>query len=916
MTRRFAKDVFEPAPSQLDAIFQPRSVAVIGATDRPGSVGRSVLENLTARPFGAAVYPVNPKRDTVLGLSAYRRVDAIDAPVDLAVIVVPAPHVLGVMRQCATAGVRGAIIISAGFKEIGPKGLELERAVVEEAKNAGIRIIGPNCLGVMRPTTGLNATFADGIANPGSVGFISQSGALCTAILDWSRREGVGFSAFISIGSMADVGWGDILDYLGDDPYTKSIVIYMESIGDARSFMSAAREISLSKPIVLLKAGRTEAAAKAAASHTGSLAGSDEVVDAACRRTGVVRVDEIGDLFMMAEVLGKQPRPRGPKLTIVTNAGGPGVLATDTLIRRGGELTALSDETRQQLDAILPPHWSHANPVDVLGDADADRYRQAVEIAAADPESDGTLVILTPQAMTNPSLTAALINESQLPKNKPILTSWMGGAGVEPGRMMLAQAGIPTLPYPDAAARVFSDMWQYSYNLEAIYETPMLADVDQPSDGKASIDRIITESLVQGATLLTEVASKHLLAAAGIPTVQTEIATDEDQAVALAESLGFPVVLKLYSDTITHKARVGGVRLDLDTSDAVRHAWHSIKQSVVEHASADAFQGVTVQPMIRRKGYELIVGSSVDPQFGPVILFGSGGTLVEVMRDRALGLPPLNTTLAKRMMEQTRIYDALSGRRGQGVDLANLERVLVRFSQLIVEHPRIKEIDINPLLVSGATVAALDARVVLHDREIEDADLPRPAIRPYPVRYISETSIADGTELTLRPIRPEDEPLLIQFHEALSDRSVHLRFFHAMGLSARTAHERLRRRCFIDYDREIALVAEVRGEDGPAMAGIIRMNRAPGTDEAEFGMLIADRYQRQGLGRQLLDRLLEVARREDVRILRADILTENRGMQRICETAGFDLTSLPDQGTVHAKLDLLKRAVAAAEAHR
>ncbi len=656
-----------------------------------------------------------------------------------------------------------------------------------------MRLIGPNCLGVMRPFAGLNATFAAEMARPGNVAFLSQSGALCTAILDWSLREHVGFSAFVSIGSMLDVGWGDLIDYLGDDPQTRCIVMYMESIGDARAFLSAAREVALTKPIIVLKAGRTEAAAKAAASHTGALAGSDEVLDAAFRRWGVLRVQTIADIFHLAEVLAKQPRPQGPRLSIITNAGGPGVLATDTLISQGGALATLSPETIEKLNSFLPAPWSHNNPIDILGDADAGRYAQTLAVAAADPASDGLLVILTPQAITEPTRTAEQLKPYAKVAGKPVLACWMGGAEVAAGEAILNQSGIPTFAYPDTAARVFTALWRSTYNLRALYETPTLPTGDAIADAaKAEVEAIGRDARAAGRTVLTEYESKRLLAAYGINTVVTRLARTEDEAVSAAEAIGYPVVVKLHSETITHKTDVGGVQLDLKNADAVCQAFRAIVSSVETKAGPGHVQGVTVQPLIARgDAYELIVGSSIDPQFGPVLLFGTGGQLVEVFKDRALGLPPLNSTLARRLMEQTRIYAALQGVRGRKpCDLAGLEQILVRFSRLVVEQPWIREIDINPLLASTDALIALDARVIAQPPELAPDQWPRPAIRPYPAQYVAPWTSRGGMKMWIRPIRPEDEPLLVRFHSGLSERSVALRYFHAMKLSQRVAHER------------------------------------------------------------------------------------------------------------------------------
>ena len=890
----------------LDFIFTPQTVAVIGATDRPGSVGRTLLWNLIANPFGGTVFPVNPKRDNVLGIKAYADITAIPEKIDLAVIATPAPIVPTVIRQCAKAGVKGVIILSAGFREIGAVGIELEQQILTEARRNKIRIVGPNCLGLMNPHHGLNATFAGTMARPGNVGFISQSGALCTAILDWSFRENVGFSAFVSIGSMLDVSWGDLIYYLGDDPATKSIAIYMESIGNARSFLSAAREVALTKPIVVIKGGRTGAAAKAAASHTGTLAGSDEVLDAAFRRCGVLRVDTIEDLFNMTELLAKQPRPKGKRLTILTNAGGPGVLATDALVKEQGALAELSPETIAKLDKILPTHWSRDNPIDILGDATAQRYTQALEVAAADNNSDGLLVILTPQAMTDAKKIAFQLQETVKKLNgKPVLASWMGGGNVAEGEAILNRAGIYTMPYPDTAAHLFNLMWNYSYNLKGLYETPVLAqdgELDRSlTQGSAILERVRNT----GRTLLTEYESKQLLTTYNIPTVTTKIATNEDQAVALASEIGYPVVLKLHSETITHKTDVGGVHLNLNNADAVRDAYNSIKKSVEQNylpVSPSPFLGVTVQPMVQLRGYELIIGSTIDEQFGPVLLFGTGGELVEVFKDRALALPPLNTTLAQRTIEQTRIYEALKGVRGKkAVDLTALTKLMVRFSQLVVEQPWIKEIDINPLVVSDERILALDARVILHDTQANESDLPRVAIRPYPSQYIKPWTLKDGKQITIRPIRPEDEPSIVNFHQYVSEESIYLRYFHLIKLQTRVAHERLTRICFIDYDREMALVADYLNPDKGEreILGVGRLSKIYGTNEAELGMLISDREHGIGLGSELLYSLIDIGRQEKLSRISAEILIENTTMQHLCTKLGFELHRHQDVVKAH-----------------
>ena len=878
-------------PRSVNTFFTPKSVAVIGASEAPGSVGRTVLWNLVSSPFGGTVYPVNDKRASVLGIKAYPSLSALPEPADLALVMTPAPTVPTVIAECVATGVKAAIIITAGFRETGPDGAAIEQRVIEKARSGNLRLMGPNCLGIMRPSTGLNASLASGIAQPGNVAFVSQSGTLGAAILDWSMREHFGFSAFVSVGSMLAVGWGDIIDYLGNDPYTKSILLYMESIGDVRSFMSAAREVALTKPIIVLKGGRTEAAAQAAASHTGSLIGSDEVLHAALRRCGAVRVNSIADLFNMAEVLAKQPRPAGPRLTIVTNAGGPGVLAADELLSSGGELAPLAPETIAALDKLLPYHWSHGNPIDIVGNASPERYAKSIEIAINDPNSNGLLVILAPQAVTEPTQTAKQLATFAHRTGKPLLASWMGGEGSVEGEMVLNRADIPTFPYPDTAARMFYYLWRHSYNLRGLYETPILPQASElVSAQRAEIEKRILAARASGRTLLTEVESKHLLAAYGILTAESHEAKSESAAIRLAQTIGFPVVLKLLSNTISHKSDVGGVKLHLGDVAAVRRAYREIKKSVSEKVGREHFLGVAVQPMIIDDGYELIIGSSLDPQFGPVLLFGLGGRMVEALGDQALGLPPLTTTLARRMIEQTRVYKALLGMRGQApVDIAALEQLLVRFSQLVIEQRWIKSIEINPLLVSAKRMIALDARVVLHDKEVTEAELPRTAIRPYPIQYVSPWTLRDGTPVLIRPIRPEDEPLIVEFHSTLSEQSVYLRYFYPMSLDQRTAHEHLTRICFIDYDREMVLVAEYTDPDSGkrSIIGLGNLLKVPGSNDGEFAAVVSDNYHGQGLGTELLRRLIEIGRNEKLDRIIADVLPENQDMQRVFQKLGF-----------------------------
>jgi acetyltransferase len=888
-----------PARHPLDALFAPSSVAVVGASEAEGSVGRQLLWNLLSHPFGGVVYPVNPRRKSVLGVRALPRVGDAPEPVDLAVIAVPAAQVAEALGACGEAGVRAAILVSAGFRETGEVGAAREAEAMAVAREAGIRVLGPNSLGVIRPHRRFNASFVRPEARPGSVALLSQSGALLAAVLDWGARQHVGFSAAVSLGNMADVGWGEAIEYFGSDSRTESLLLYMESVGDARALLSAAREVAFQKPILVLRAGRTERTARAAASHTGALAASDAVLDAAFRRTGMLRVDSVAGLFYTAETLSKQPRPVGPRLTVISNAGGPALLAADALLAEGGRLAELSEGTAGALARGLSEEVTPANPLDLLHDADPERYARALEAVSADPGSDGALVLLTPQPGLDPEAVAERI--AALPRKKPLLASWMGGDLVAAGDAALNRAGIPTFLFPDTAAQVFAAMWRYTYNLRGLYETPTLPEDAPGLPDREAAAALLAEALRQGRALLPEAEAKALLAAYGVPTVETRVAGSAEEAALAAGEIGYPVAVKLHSRRVTHKSDVGGVILGLRSAEAVHEAFGRVRENVEAAGHAEAFDGVSVQPMVERYGVELIVGASVDPAFGPVLLFGAGGRLAEVHRDLALALPPLNTTLARRMMEQTRVASALDARMREGV-----EALLVRFSQLVVEQPRVAEVEINPLLASPDGLLALDARAILHPAETPDDALPRLAIRPYPRRYVEDVTLKDGTLAVIRPIRPEDEPLLVRFHEGLGEESVYLRYASSLAVEGRVAHDRLARKCFIDYDREMALVVEVEGASGPELLGIGRLTKIPRTDMGEFGLLVADSAQGKGVGTELLARLVRYGRDEGLGRITADILARNRPMQAVSEKLGFTIVRAEDFGDpmVQAVLDL------------
>lgn len=895
----------------LDAFFKPASVAVVGASVTPGSVGSILMRNLLQNSFGGVIYPVNPKRKSVHGVYCYPSLRELPEAVELAVIATPASTVPAAIQQCVERGVPAAIVISAGFSELGEQGKALEKQIRDIA-HGKMRIVGPNCLGIIHPSSGLNASFASSMASPGRVALLSQSGAICTSILDWARERNVGFSSFVSVGTMLDVDFADLIDYFGDDPHTRSIVLYMESVGDVKKFVSAARAVARSKHVIVVKSGRHEAGAKAAASHTGAMAGSDAVFDAAIRRAGVLRVTTIPDLFNMAEILAHQPAPRGPSLAIITNAGGPGVMATDALMLGGGQLAPLLPATIDALNKVLPPFWSHGNPIDVLGDAAPERYRQAVEVCAKDPGAHGLLILLTPQAMSDPTETARQLAPFGKLEGKPVLASWMGGADVRAGRAILSEAGIASFDSPEAAIKAFLHLVQYRRNQELLYEQPAALPEDwQPDQARART--LVEQVRGAGRTLMTEYEAKELLTCYGIPTVPTMNAQFADQAVIEARKIGYPVVLKLWSEIITHKTDAGGVVLNVMDDDGVRAAYERIKQGALKYAAEQpvtgastralneerAFLGVTVQPMVRAKGYELIVGSSVDVQFGPTILFGAGGVLVEVFQDRALGLPPLNRPLARRLMERTQIFKALQGTRGQKpVPLGDLETLLVRFSYLLCDFLDIQEIDINPLLASPEGLMALDARVLLAPK---DRPTSRLAIEPYPNQHTTTWKLQSGVDIVVRAIRPEDEKLIERLHGSLSEQSIRMRFFSMVKTLSRDSLIRL---CHLDYAREMALVAERKLNGQPELIGVSRYYMNPQTRTAEFAVIVSDAYQGLGLGQHLMERLVAVARERGVKELVGSVLRENRRMMALAAELGFREVHSEEPGVAQVALDL------------
>jgi acetyltransferase len=889
----------------LDKIFNPQTVAIIGASDAQGSVGYAIVKNFTRLGYAGKVYLVNIRKPEILGVKTYPTVEQIPEHVDLAIIATPAKTVPDVIEECGRAGVRGAIIVSAGFKETGPEGKALEEKILETAKKFGVRIIGPNCIGIIRPRINLNATFVDKVPKPGNVAFLSQSGALGSAILDWAIHENIGFSNFVSVGSMIDVDFGDLIDYFGTDPKTKSILMYVEGITEARKFMSAARHFARTKPIIVVKSGRFSESAKAAASHTGSLSGEDDIYDAAFKRAGIVRVEEISDLFNAAEVLGTQPLPRGPNLAIITNAGGPGVMTTDALIDRGGKLAKLSKKTLDGLNSVLPPFWSHGNPIDVLGDAKADRYRAAVEACLNDETIDGILVIFTQQAVSESVEIAKGIVElvrGKAYQNKTILTSFMGYGAVQEANSILNANNIPTYSTPEQAVKTYMYMHQYQRNVELIYETPEELSVDA-SPPKRPINVILRNAAMEDREILTEDETKKILKYYNFPVVKTAAANNVEEAVAYAQQLGFPVVLKILSPQIVHKSDAGGVILNVQSGSEVREAFETLIQRATAYNPNAQIIGVTVQPMVQKKGYEVIIGGKTDPLFGPVILFGMGGVGVELFKDYSMGLPPLNTTLIRRMMEETKVYQQLKGyRNSPPADIKKLEETLLLFSQLLVDFPQIKEIDINPLLINEKEACILDARIVVDKKHAckKFEHHEHMVISPYPKKYEILWALRNGEDVLLRPIKPEDEPLWLEMFQNFSEESIRYRFFQMLK---DTPHEVRVRYCNIDYDREIAIVAELTEEGRRKILGVSRLSVEPDGKSGEMAFIVGDKWQNFGLGTKMVDYVLDIAKEMGVENVYSIMLPDNYRALSLTKKMGFDIEYLGD-GTVKGTLNL------------
>jgi acetyltransferase len=892
------------AIKKLDSIFKPKRIALIGVSNNPDSVGGITLRNLVGGGYNGVVYPVNPKREAVFGIPCYPDVKSLPKVPDLAVIMTAAKHVPQLVRECGEIGIHGIIIMSAGFKEAGKEGKVLEDQVkAEKAKFPDMRIIGPNCLGILVPGLSMNVSFANGMPEKGHVAFISQSGALCTSVLDWAYESHIGFSYFVSIGNSMDVNFGDLIDYFGQDPSTKSIVLYVESLSHARNFMSAARAFSREKPIIVYKSGRFPESAAAAASHTGALASEDSIYDAVFRRAGLARVYDFGNIFDFTDLVGRKRIPKGNRLAIVTNAGGPGVMATDSLISWGGKLVNLSEETMQKLNDYLPPFWSHGNPVDVLGDATPERFARATEIVLEDKNVDAVLVLLTPQAMTSPTETAEAIAEMASKTSKTIMAGWLGGASMRGGIQVFNRAGISNYPTPEQAIRAFMTLSHYAKNMEMLFETPKEVPVSFQYDRNELRDKYLRE-IFPKAKILNEDDSKMLVNDYGIDTTHPTPAATEDEAVAIAQKKGYPVVMKIYSPDITHKSDVGGVALNIKDDEMVRATFRNMVKTAAEKRPDAKIEGVTIQIMVDTKdAVELIVGTKKDPEFGTVMLVGMGGTSAELFKDKRLEFPPLNESLAQQMLESLQIYPMLEGYRGAPrKNIEKLVEVLIRMSYLAADYPEIKELDINPLIVTQKDVIALDARIVVDEEVMKNPvkEYSHLILRPYPESLISSAELKDGSTVNLRPIKPEDEPMWLELLASCSKESIYHRFRYDFYFDS---HDVATQFCFIDYDREIAIVAEVEDEGQKKLIGVGRLIADPDVEVMEYAILITDKWQKKELGLILTEYCMEIAKIRDIKLLVAETTRDNKPMISVFRKLNFKIRFNED-GTVTVRKDL------------
>ena len=877
-------------PHYLKALFEPRSAVLIGASDSREKVGGRMLDNLLSARFGGKLFAVNPKHSSVRGVPCFASVAKLPEPVDLAIVATPAATVPAIIGECADAGIRAAVVITAGFSEAGAEGMALERKVLAAARERGVRILGPNCLGLMRPPIGLNATFAKGNALPGSLALLSQSGAVCTALLDWATPNGIGFSSVISLGGSCDLDFGEVIDYLAADGKTEHILLYIEGVKDGRRLVSSLRAAARSKPVIVMKVGRHPAGSRAAVSHTGAIVGSDDVFDAVVRRTGIVRVVTAGELVTAAQALASHLHPTGERLAIVTNGGGPGVMAADRATDLGLTLAALSQATFDRLARSLPPHWSHGNPIDLIGDAGPERYRAAISACLEDRDVDGIVCILTPQAMTEPLDAAGAVIGASIGAAKPVIACWMGEASVGEARLRLREAGLPVYRLPEAAVEAFAYVAQFYRNQRLLLEVPpplVQREAPRLEDARA----IVRRALEAGRSVLSATESKDFLAAFRMPVARSVDAANAEEAVRAADASGYPVVMKIHSPDITHKSDVGGVRLGLPNADAVRAAFRQMIDEVRARRPEARVAGVAIEPMVSRAhGRELMAGIVRDKVFGPAITFGAGGIAIEVLKDRAVALPPLSAMLVADMIRSTRVSRMLDRfRHLPPVDLVALEALLLRVSEIACEVPEVVELDINPLVADENGVLALDARVVVAAAPAGARRYSHLAIHPYPAHLETRLEV-DGKALLLRPIRPEDAALEMAFVDQLSADSRRLRFQSSLTSLAPAALARFTQ---IDYDREMALVATEQVGGAESEVGVCRYVTLPDGRTCEFAIVVADAWQGRGLGRRMMARLIECASDAGLAAMEGYVLAANAAMLRMCERLGFDVAADP-----------------------
>lgn len=889
---------------KLYNIFRPKRIAIVGIPSDPKSVGGTTLSNLVQGGFRGVVYPVNPKYEAVMGIPCYPNVKSLPKTPDLAVITTGSKLVPQLVEECGEAGINGIIIMTAGFEEIGEKGRLLQEEVKKiVGKYPEMRVIGPNCMGIIAPSQNLNLSFARNVPKKGHVAFISQSGALGSALLDWAHDENIGFSYFVSIGNAMDLSIGELIDYFGQDANTKTIVLYVESIKDVRKFMTAARAFARKKPIIVYKAGRFPESAQAALSHTGAKAAEDAVYDAVFRRAGMARVYNIGNIFNFTDLIGRKHIPKGANLAIITNAGGPGVMATDNLISMRGELAELSDETITKLNAILPDFWSHGNPVDVIGDTDPKRYSDATKIVLEDENVDAILVILTPQAMTDPTETARQIVQVAEGHSKPIMAAWMGGRSIREGISVFNKAGISTFEAPEHAIEAFMTLVRYSRNLNALFETPKDVPVHFTYDRHKLRDEFNQHMQSKG-SILTESDSKDFLGTYGIKTASPDIALNEREAIASAEKMGYPVVMKILSADIENKTEAGGVILNIGSEKDVKISYRSILRNIEDYNPKAKIEGVTIQAMEScRNGLEMVLGIKKDPVFGTVIQVGMGGVGSELYQDISLGFPPLNERLARLLLENLKIYPLLKGYKGsKPMNIDKLIETMIRLSYLAADYPEIEELKIDPLLVSENDVIALDARVVI-DKDLIANPIPKYShlvLHPYPEKYVSPKRLKDGTHIILRPIKPEDEPMWLDLLDSCSKEAIYSRFRYNFHYDS---HEIATQFCYIDYAREIAIVAEIMDEGERKLIAVGRLIADPDHESAEYAVLITDSWQRKELGVILTDYCLEIAKNWGLKQFLAQTTKDNQPMISVFKKMNFKIRFNADS-TVDVSKDL------------